>query len=228
MIVGRRPIGTVAYMGGVMCVPERFTWSWGQLLAYNSEIWLGDRPNEYIHYARSTFSDHAPARNQLAASFHGEWLVQLDTDHSFDCDIVHRLVRVADEAGVDVVSALYQFRAPPHSPVAFHYDSHGSRPIATWSPDAKLLEIGATGAGCLFVRRSVFDRIAMECPDQPFTRFVGYSEDHSFFKRCHDIGIKTYLAPQIHSAHLRVHEITLDDYAVPVDVETQHEVGGFR
>ena len=216
-------------MGGVMSVPEDFAWSWGQMLAYNQEIWLADKPTEFIHYSRSTFSDHAPARNQLVSSMQGDWLIQFDTDHVFDCDIAHRLVRLADEAGVDVVSAVYQFKASPHSPVAFHYDDKGSsRPIAGWSSEAKLLEIGAAGAGCLFVRRSVFNKIAKECPDQPFTRFVGWSEDHSFFKRCHDVGVKTYLAPKIESYHLKVQPLSLDDYDMPETTDNQFAVGGFR
>lgn len=230
VIVGRKPIGTISYMGGVMAVPEEFCWSWGQMLTYNSEIWLADSPNEFIHYSRARASDHAPSRNMLAATMHGDWLIQFDTDHTFDCDIAHRLVRLADEAGVDVVSGVYQFKHAPHSPVAFHYDENGaSRPIASWSKEAKLLEVGATGAGCLFVRRSVFDKISKECTDQPFTRFVGWSEDHSFFRRCHEVGIKTYLAPHLECNHLRVHQISLDEYEMDDQMaEAQFAVGGFR
>lgn len=227
-VLGRKPIGTIAYMGGIMAVPEEFAWSWGQMLAYNAEMWLADKPTAFIHYARARASDHAPARNQLASSMLGDWLIQFDCDHTFECDVAHRLVRLADEAGVDVVSALYQFKHDPHSPVAFHYDERGSRPISSWSQEAKLIEIGATGAGCLFVRRSVFDRIAAECTDQPFTRFVGWSEDHSFFRRCHELGIKTYLAPKIECHHLIVRPVTLEDYQVEHQrTETSHLVGGF-
>lgn len=229
VIVGRKPIGTISYMGGVMAVPEDFAWSWGQMLAYNSEIWLGEKPAEFIHYTRAKASDHAPSRNMLAATMQGEWLIQFDTDHTFDCDIAHRLVRLADEAGVDVVSGMYQFKHPPNSPVAFYYDQTGaSKPIAAWDRKARLLEIGATGAGCLFVRKSVFQKIARECPDQPFTRFVGWSEDHSFFRRCHEVGIKTYLAPQIECNHLRVHAISLDDYDMDAQsTDATYSVGGY-
>lgn len=229
VIVGRKPIGTIAYMGGVMSVAEDFAWSWGQMLAYNAEIWLADHPAGFIHYTRAKASDHAPSRNMLASSMLGDWLIQFDTDHVFDCDIAHRLVRLADEAGVDVVSGIYQFKHEPYSPVAFHYDAQMvSRPIASWDQDAKLLEIGATGAGCLFVRKSVFDRIAKECPDQPFTRFVGWSEDHSFFRRCHELGIKTYLAPKLQCNHLRVHSISLDDYEMEHSKnDNSYAVGGF-
>lgn len=229
VIVGKKPMGTIAYMGGVMSVPEDFAWAWGQMLAYNSEIWLQEKPTEFIHYTRARASDHAPSRNMLASSMLGDWLIQFDTDHVFDCDIAHRLVRLADEAQVDVVSAIYQFKYEPYSPVAFHYDDKMvSRPIASWDQDARLLEIGATGAGCLFVRRSVFHRIANECPDQPFTRFVGWSEDHSFFRRCHELGIKTYLAPKLQCHHLRVHSIALDDYEMKHSrSENSYSVGGY-
>lgn len=229
MIVGKKPLGTISYMGGVMSVPEEFCWSWGQMLAYNTEIWLADKPTEFIHYSRAKASDHAPSRNLLASSMMGDWLIQFDTDHTFDCDIAYRLVRLADEAGVDVVSGMYQFKHEPYSPVAFHYDDKMvSRLISSWDQDAKLLEIGATGAGCLFVRKSVFDKIAAKCPDQPFTRFVGWSEDHSFFRRCHELGIKTYLAPHLQCNHLRVHAISLDDYEMEhVRNDQSYSVGGF-
>jgi hypothetical protein len=41
MLFHNRAIGTVAYLGGVMAVPEPFAWSLAQLVQYNSELLCG-------------------------------------------------------------------------------------------------------------------------------------------------------------------------------------------
>ncbi len=163
----------------------------------------------------------------------------MDTDHKFDPDIVGRLVRLADYAQVDVLSAVYQMKSAPHVPVVFqwiklHEDASPTLQPMWWDlehddgPRPKLLEIGSAGAGCLFIRRSVFDRIAAT-GENPFDHTQGFSEDHSFFLRCKELGIKCYAALDIHSYHLRVAPVTLDDLDTETLVTSQgHYVGGFH
>ena len=67
-----------------------------------------------------------------------------------------------------------------------------------------LARIASAGAGVLWVRRSVFDRIAAELHEGPFDRRLGLSEDHSFFERLGDLEIPAYLAPQVEAEHLQV------------------------
>lgn len=221
MLVGRKAIGTVAYLGGLPSVLEAFTWSWGQMVAYNAEF-LADS-KKYVHYARSTFSDHGPARNSLVTAFLGDWLVQLDTDHMFDPDIVGRLLRLANKYEIDVLSGLYQLKNPPHLPVLYQWVSgdkgktFGLQPIAQWKaqPDfegrAELMRIGSAGGGCLFVRRSVFDRISRKYNCGPFDKVGVFSEDHSFFHRLRELEIPAYAAMNVHCNHLRVAPVTLND-----------------
>lgn len=207
-VLGRKTIGSVAYMGGIPAVLESFCWAWGQMCAYNAEVFC--ESDECIHLMKATVSDHAPARNQLAATFLGDWLIQFDTDHSFDPDIVARLVRTANTYGVDVLSGLYQLKGSPYSPVAWVNDR---QPIALLpEPVPTLITINSAGGGCLFVRRSVFDRLAERFPGVgAFDRIGIQSEDHSFFQRCQEASIPCYLAPLIHSAHLRVHPVMMTD-----------------
>lgn len=214
MIFGRKPIGTVAYLGGLPCVLQTFAWCWGQMVQHNQELLCN--ADSYVHLARSTFSDHGPARNSLVSSFLGDWLIQFDTDHEFEPDITRRLVDLANEMQIDVLSAVYQFKSLPYLPVLYQWiqlpdGKQGLQPMATWPRDARALQIGSAGGGCLFVRRKVFDRIVSELKEQPFDRRDGFSEDHSFFLRCRLLEIKCYAAMQVHSNHLRIAPVTLSD-----------------
>lgn len=213
MLLGRKAIGTVAYLGGLPAVLEAFAWSWGQLVAYNAEF-LSDSKS-YVHIDRATMSDHGPARNGLASSFLGDWLLQLDTDHQFEPDLAARMLRCADEYGIDVLSGVYQLKKPPHVPVLYQWVNVGGeiglQPMARWPKEARVVSIGSAGGGCLFVRRTVFDQLAAEFKCGPFDKVKSFSEDHSFFWRLRELGIKAYAAMNIHSNHLRVAPVTFED-----------------
>lgn len=211
----------MAYMGGLPALLESFCWSWGQMIAFNAE-WV--EPGRYIHYERSSYSDHAPARNALVTRFLGDWLVQMDTDHVFEPDILARLVMTADKYGLDVLSGLYQMKQPPHVPVLYQWvgpeSSPGLQPMATWDRSLKVIEIGSAGGGCLFVRRQVFDQIADELKEKPFDRIHPYSEDHSFFVRLKRLGITPYAALNIQCHHLKIAPVTLSDLPQNGDLQT--------
>lgn len=236
MILGRKAIGTVSYMGGVLAVAEEFLWSWGQMIQYNQECLCNER--EFVHTARVKYSDHAPARNTLAREFLGDWLLMLDTDHQFEPDICKRMLHRADVLAkhfgidVDVLAGFYQFKTPPHSPVVWVWDKPEGEdrkvvPLATYDKNCKLLEIAAAGAGALWVRRGVYNRIQNEFNTEPFTRLEGGpSEDHSFFSRLNKLGIKAYCDPRIQSHHLRMHAITEDDYKLDASRTYQVETYG--
>ena len=228
-MLGRKPIGTVCYLGGVPAILERFVWSWGQMIQYNAEIFCKD--TEFVHYDRVTFSDHAPARNALAGRFMGDWLCYLDTDHCFEPDIVARLYRLLDYHDLDVVTGLYRFKKSPCSPVAFNMNpdsDNALQPLATWPDDLDLIQIDAAGAGCLMIRRHVLDRIRMELKQEPFDRKDNLSEDHSFFKRLRELEIKAYLAPKIEAQHLRVEAVDKAEDASALSLSNPIPVEGYR
>jgi hypothetical protein len=210
MLSHREPLGTVAYLGGVPAVLEEFCWAWGQMVAFNAE-YLG-----YVHIDHARESVHDFARNELVRRMLGQWIVMLDADHQPPPDIVLRLVTTADRLAIDVLTAMYQYRRPPHLPVWFEDTPHGRQAVLDWDANgAQAIQISAAGAGSLFVRRRVFERIFQEMGEEPFARTGGWGEDHSFFWRLKLLGIPAWGAPGIESGHLAVRPVTLADYERP-------------
>lgn len=205
-ILGRKPMGTISYMGGVPAVLENFCWSFSQLIQFNCEFVENDK--EYIHYDRATFSDHAPARNSLVRDFLGEWLLQLDTDHQFEPDLLKRILRIHSETGAEVISGLYRFKNDPFSPVSYIKSDNGMSAIIDIPDNVDIIEIDASGAGCLFVTRNVYNIIKDRFNCEPFDRIGNHSEDHSFFRRCRELNIKCYLATKVEAYHLQILPIT--------------------
>ena len=199
-------IGTIAYIGGLPCVLQEFAWAWGGMVAYTSRMENTTHGGSY-RYDRSTHGEIHDQRNYLAANAFGDWLLQIDTDHTFGGDLVAQMQALLDKHNLDVLSATYRQRRPE-----FH--------VRAWSRDGVLLdlrdgweheelvEIGSAGAGCLMVRTNVFRRIRERFGVQPFDIEPGLSEDHSFFHRCRRLGIRCWLAPRIPVDHLMVAPVT--------------------
>ena len=209
--LGRKPIGTVAYMGGVPAVLEEFCWSWGQLIQYNNE-YLVDQ-TMVVHYDRSRVSYHSWARNDLAERFLGDWILMLDCDHSFEPDIAARLLIKMQQHDVDVLTAVYRHRKAPHYPVLYKWKENGFTAIYKYEldPGEELLPIDSSGAGTLLIKRSVFDRIRDELQEPPFEPIGEWGEDHSFFRRLMRLGIKAYAIPMIQSFHLVTQPLAFED-----------------
>jgi hypothetical protein len=218
MLLSKKPIGTFAMIGGLFTVLEDFMWSFVQAVQYGNEFVCRPSQGEYIHLMRSQTSDRAGARNLLAHSFLGEWLLQTDTDHRFEPDMPARMLALFNaphpETGerIDVLTGLYRYRSFPHLPVLYHFDpttGHHAH-IGDLDFTKPLVQVGCAGAGCLLVRRCVFDRIREELHEDPFAEMNPFSEDFSWFTRLRKLGIKVYVAPQIRSDHLLIKPVTDD------------------
>lgn len=214
MPYGKRIIGTISYMGGVIAIPEEFCYSWGQMIQYNSEYLC--QPGEIIWQDRAKISWHSAARNSLAERMKGDWLWMTDTDHQFDPDIVCRLVNLMSKYQVDVLTGVYVYKHPPHFPLLYQYIPYSDMfdMIVDWEipdPSCEIFEIGASGAGCLLVKRDVFHKIRNELHESPFDIIPPKSEDLSFFRRLHTLGVKSYVAPLIESHHLAIYSSSLSD-----------------
>jgi len=217
MLIQKVPIGTVAYLGGLGFLYEDFAYSFMQMLIYTKEFCCPE--GSYVHLDRSISSDRSGSRNVLSQRMMGDWIFFTDSDHGFDPDLLARLLSVfnqirPDGERIDVLAGLYRFRVPPHLPVLFHYDEETKTHchIAEVDQSQPVFQISCAGAGCLLVRRNVFDRIREELHENPFDEKPPLSEDFSFFNRLRDLGIKAYVAPQIKSDHLLVKRITDEDY----------------
>jgi hypothetical protein len=214
MLIIKRPVGTVAYMGGVPCNLEEFTWSWGNMIAYSYEYLVKPELSECLHLDRSVTSYHSSARNTLARGFLGEWLWTTDLDHSFEPDILVRMVGLMKKHDIDVLSGLYRYKIPPYMPVVFHWskETHGYQTIVELDWNAMIQKVSCVGAGCLLVRRKIFDRIREELKEEPFDIIHPLSEDFSFFTRLRKLEIPVFVSPAVESHHLRIHGVVNSDY----------------
>ena len=213
MLLGKKIIGTISYMGGVPTVPEPFLHSWSQMIEYNADYLC--ETNERINYDNALISFHAAARNNLVDTMKGEWLLMLDTDHQFEPDLAARMLFCMNQYDIDVLTGIYTHKTPPHVPVIYKYEKNGFAPLVILEKNVRILEIDSAGAGCLMVRKSVFDRIR-EKGESPFDITHPYGEDHSFFLRLRKLKIKSYCNPHIECHHLawkgtNIADIVLED-----------------
>lgn len=218
MLLMNKCLGTVARMGGVHSVLEDFLNSFIDMTRWNSEYVL--ESGWYIHYPRPPrVSVHDVARNLAVESMRGNWLLQLDSDHSFEPDILGRILRLHEMTGVEVITGIYQYKNPPYSPVLYRYDEEsGLQSLANWDRNIRALRVDSAGAGCLWVTRQVYDRVREELGEKPFERIQGYGEDHSFFLRLKKLHIPAICATTVECHHLQVRALGLDDYDLD-DVE---------
>lgn len=212
MLLGKKIIGTIAYLGGLMNVPEPFCWSWSQMIQYNNSYIV--QPNEAIQYYRSTVSLHSFARNDIVNRSKGDWVLMMDADHQFEPDIAVRMLSLMEKYKIDVLTGIYVFKGDPHPPVLYGWDKKKKKfyPLGKWKGVGEIFEVGSAGGGCLMVRWSVFERIKEELKEEPFSHIGDYGEDHSFFLRLKKLGIKVYAATNIQSKHLSYQALGLEDY----------------
>ncbi len=208
MLIRRVPIGSCSFLGGLIAVPVEFMDSWANMVQFNTEFLA--QPGEFVHYLRSTSSYHVTARNGLARSFLGEFLFTSDTDHEFQPDVLCRMWSLMKEKNIDVLTAIYRYKAPPFLPTIYAWVNNAYMVVSQMDWNADLVKIDCAGAGCLLVRRRVFERIWNELHEEPFDIIGKFSEDFSFFHRCMKLGIACYVAPKIYSTHLRVTGVTND------------------
>ena len=214
MLIGKKIIGTIGYMGGVMALPSPFVWSWTQMIEYNNDYLL--EPNQQILYTKSDNSYHAFARNNLVKQIRGDFLLMLDTDHQFEPDLAARMLYIMNEANIDVLVGIYQYKGKPYSPKIYHWSKDGKaiEAIGDWDkPKGRyLIPIGSAGAGCLLVKKSVYEKIKEKLKEDPFDIIHPFSEDNSFFIRLKKLGIKAYCDPSIEYHHLEYRALSLKDY----------------
>lgn len=212
MLLSKKILGTIAYLGGVEYLPEKFCWSFAQMVQYNTEYLCVQ--GEIVHYDRATVSYHSFARNTLVDKIRGDWLLMLDTDHSFEPDIAMRMLHTMNLHNIDILTGLYQYKQYPHIPTIYKNgeDKKGFQVIGDWGKDAEIFEVDSAGAGCLLVKKDVFKRIKEELNESPFDIIHPFSEDHSFFKRLEKLNIKTYCNPKIECYHLISREISIKDF----------------
>lgn len=173
------------------------------------------------------------ARNKAVATFldekRSDWLWWVDTDMGFEADCVDRLLEAADPAERPMVGALcfswredgsdglggYRCTATPTVYDWAHVDGQYGWQVRWQYPANTLTRVGGTGAACVLVHRSVFEKVEEKygrvwydrIPNTTTGQLVG--EDLSFCLRAGALQIPMYVhtgVPTTHYKHLWVGE----------------------
>jgi hypothetical protein len=219
MIIEKVPVGTLAYCGRGPHLDD-FTWAWTQIIQFTFEHLelFCDRERQTIYVPHGAKSGQYFTRNWLSEAMLGDWLLSIDTDHTFEPDLLYRMLRVFNDPQfpIDVMVGVYQYRGKPYNPVLYHYDADFGKyrhiiAQSTTEP-LQIAQVGAGGAGHLLVRKCIFDRIRNELDEKPFNPFGIWGEDFAFFERLRMLKIPVWCAPDIQSYHLRVEETRMEDF----------------
>ncbi len=149
------------------------------------------------------------SRNMLAAKaveIGADYVLWLDSDQTFNPDLLVRMWKTLTENKLDILTGLYFRRVPPYSPVLFDkLDMKDG--ICEWTDwkdkpiPLELFEVGGCGFGCVLMKTDVFFDVQGKYGDMfgPINR-VG--EDLSFCWRARQCGYKVFCDPDIICGHV--------------------------
>lgn len=162
-----------------------------------------------------------------------DWFFMLDSDMGFEPDTLSRLLAVADPKERPVVGALcFSMReAGPDgyggmvtfaSPTILMWNDHmvdgigrfvGPQVTENAYPVNSMIRVGATGAACILIHRSVLEKIGSGWFDQlPVGDGTLEGEDISFCHRCRDLDIPIWIHTGIRTSHLKSIWLGEDEY----------------
>ena len=135
-----------------------------------------------------------------------KWMLFLDSDMTPPRDIVPKLLATHR----DIVSALCVTRKPPYRPCVGFEDPAGLRttPLTEYGGMDPVKEVHWTGAGCLLVRRGVFETI------EPLWFEVmpdGQGEDSAFCRKARAAGFKIFCDTSQWVGHIGANAVTIED-----------------
>jgi hypothetical protein len=173
-------------------------------------------------------------RSDIAARFVAsghDWLWFVDSDITFSLATLPALLKHADPEDRPVLAGLYLLPAGQdyatgsgqtlqrYVPALYQPDRDaqgrfGFTSLTTW-PEDDLLQVGACGAGCLLIHRSVFTRLDQAAaPGGAGLWFAEriidgrpFGEDMSFCTRLADAGIPLYAHTGIRAGHVKLMQL---------------------
>jgi GT2 family glycosyltransferase len=157
-----------------------------------------------------------------------EWVLWLDSDISGEPHIIQQMLEVADPVNAPIVCGLYVTILDDAgiAPCAWVFDDtipFGTSPLVPLDPKitakqksdgVRLVEVGATGAGCLLIHRSAV--VAMHRHYGAFwfqedvIRGVRMGEDFSFAFKARGIGYKIFCDLGVNTVHKKPILLTPD------------------
>lgn len=150
------------------------------------------------------------SRNALAAKaveIGADFVLWLDSDQTFNPDLLVRMYQTLTDNNLDILTGLYFRRVPPYSPVLFDKLEMLESGVCEWTDwkdkpiPLNLFEVGGCGFGCVLMKTDVFFDVQGTFQDMfgPINR-VG--EDLSFCWRARQCGYKIYCDPDIICGHV--------------------------
>ena len=138
-------------------------------------------------------------------------LIMMDLDQVYPVDAITKLL----SHKLPVVGCLVHRRYPPFDPLVYRGDINTYRLVTDWD-NGDLIEVDATGTGCLMIDMRVFYELPPPWfsfrpnPDPEREGTVG--EDFGFCSDIRKIGHKIHVDTSIKCGHLSTMEITEDTY----------------
>ena len=183
--------------------------SWTHVHAAFFDSFVTMRKPEWLYF-RASNGPIEELRNQIvrdARAASCSHLLLMDTDQTYHPDTIPRLLA----HNLPVVGALVYRRYPPFDPLMYRGKINHYRTVTEWEPDS-LVEVDATGTGCILYRMDVFDAL----PDPWFTfrktvhdgqeKVVG--EDVGFCSDLKAAGFKIFVDTSVPAGHLTHMEVT--------------------
>lgn len=160
-----------------------------------------------------------------ALEFKQDLLLFLDTDMSFQPEMIVRMIKVMEANKCDAVTGVYTWKKPPYLPQLFDKFSKrtNSFPIIQGFPMNRTFFVGGAGMGCIMIKAEVFKR-----NKKPWFKFVekgeskvlkrGCGEDLYFFWKCKP---KTVCDPTIQAGHYDTRPVSLNNYITKNGLEVK-------
>lgn len=182
-----------------LCIGIPLTWKYVPSDFFDSFVTM-KKPREY-EYCRRKNGPLDGLRNDIvnvALSTGCSHVIMMDCDMVYHTDTIPRLL----SHNLDVVGAMCYRRYPPFDELLFKGRVNKYRLITDFNPN-ELIEVDATGTGCLMFKTEVFMRMK-----PPWFKFrqskkggvIG--EDIGFCSRLKNAGYKIFVDPTIPAGHL--------------------------
>lgn len=209
---------------------------------FGHHIW-NDGAGRIPFEASANISTARNAMCRLMLETAADWLWMVDTDMTFQPDILERLLINADPVTAPIVGGLcfgiedgrlfptmYDLGGTESKPEFIRYDK--------W-PENAMMQVFATGAACLLIHRTALERIRdYEHPDRPGQQ--GFSpvyewfqerefgqtpmgEDVTFCFRAGIVGLPVYVDTGVQLGHVKRHTLTVDGYLTQRAMLAQQE-----
>lgn len=214
----KEKIGIALPHFGQFCY-EQFLWSWTKMLATT----LAQRPGNYM-FLKPGFPSQAETDNRSISEIRNNLveqaldevctsIIMLDTDQTYPPDTIIKLL----SHNLPIVTTQIHRRYPPFDPIMLRGEIHKYKSIPFEEMyTGELVEIDATGAGCICVDMKVF--LNIEYPwfeDVPQTEeYMPVGEDINFCYKARHAGYRIFMDTSIQCGHLGLKEFGKFDYVL--------------